>query len=177
VIACAATASVAPFEADGLDWGAGMAVENLEEARLALEGEAALVPYLERMAATFRDLPPDRLASGLGDLISAVDAETLGGAFGVHAKAMLEESVSTGLSGWADDDAALFGRWGFELSGIRVAVSVWHGGQDQAVPFAHGQWLAERIPGATPHLFPEEGHLSLIVAAFPQVLDELLRNG
>ena len=177
VIACAATASVAPFDADGLDWRAGMAAENVEEMRLALEGEPALVPYLERMASSFRDLSADRLASGLGDLVSAVDVETLGGEFGVHAKAMLEESVSTGLAGWVDDDVALLGPWGFELSAIGVPVSVWHGGQDHAVPFAHGRWLADSIPGAAAHLFPDQGHLSLIVAAFPQVLDELMRTG
>jgi len=82
------SAGVALFDADGLDWAAAMEPENMEETRLALAGEEELVPYLESMAASFRDLPADRLASGLGDLISTVDAETLGGGFGVHAKAM-----------------------------------------------------------------------------------------
>jgi pimeloyl-ACP methyl ester carboxylesterase len=176
VIACAATASAAPFDAAGLEWHAGMAAENLEETRLALEGEEALVPYLEQMASAFRDLRANELASGLGDLVSAVDVETLGGAFGVHAKAMLEESVSTGLAGWVDDDVALLRPWGFEVSAIQVPVSVWHGGHDHAVPFAHGEWLAAHVPRATAHLFPDQGHLSLIVAAFPAVLDELLRG-
>jgi hypothetical protein len=29
------------------------------------------------------------------------------------------------------------------------------------VPFSHGEWLAANVAGATPHLFEEEGHLSL----------------
>lgn len=174
VIACAATASVAPFDAPGLDWLAGMAPENIEETNLTLAGEDELLPYLDAMAAVFRDLPPEALAGGLGDLISDVDAATLGDAFGVHAKAMLTESVSTGLWGWADDDAALFKPWGFDLSTIRVPTAVWHGGQDHAVPFAHGEWLSTHVPGAKSRLFPEEGHLSLIVGRFPAILDDLL---
>ena len=174
VLACAVSAGVAPFEAEGLDWAAGMAPENIEETRLALAGEDELVPYLERMAASFRDLPADRLASGLGDLVSEVDAETLGGAFGRHAKAMLEESVSTGLAGWIDDDVALFGAWGYELASIRVPVSVWHGDRDNAVPFAHGEWVAAHVPGAQARFRRGEGHLSLVVGCYPELLDGLL---
>jgi hypothetical protein len=33
-----------------------------------------------------------------------------------------------------------------------------HGGQDQAVPFSHGQWLAAHIPGVEAWFFEEEGH-------------------
>jgi len=32
-----------------------------------------------------------------------------------------------------------------------------HGGQDRAVPFGHGQWLASRIPGVEARFFDEEG--------------------
>jgi predicted esterase len=33
-----------------------------------------------------------------------------------------------------------------------------HGGQDRAVPFGHGQWLASRISGVEARFFDEEGH-------------------
>jgi hypothetical protein len=42
------------------------------------------------------------------------------------------------------------------------------------VPFAHGKWLAGHVPGARPHLLKGEGHLSLTVKSFGQVLDDLL---
>ena len=42
------------------------------------------------------------------------------------------------------------------------------------VPFAHGRWLGSAIPGAETHLRPGEGHLSLAVEAFGQILDGLL---
>jgi pimeloyl-ACP methyl ester carboxylesterase len=42
------------------------------------------------------------------------------------------------------------------------------------VPFAHGRWLAERIPGAVAHLLPGEGHISVFVNRVDEVLDELV---
>jgi pimeloyl-ACP methyl ester carboxylesterase len=53
-------------------------------------------------------------------------------------------------------------------------VAVWQCGQDLMVPFAHGEWLAARVPGARSHLLPGEGHLSLAVSTFGQILGELL---
>jgi hypothetical protein len=44
------------------------------------------------------------------------------------------------------------------------------------VPFAHGQWLATHVPGARPRLLTDEGHLSLVVASFGEVVDDLLVN-
>ncbi|MBS2963866.1 hypothetical protein KGA66_12480 [Actinocrinis puniceicyclus] len=40
-------------------------------------------------------------------------------------------------------------------------------------PPGHGGWLARRIPGATAHLEPGEGHLSLMLGAFDAIVTEL----
>jgi len=42
------------------------------------------------------------------------------------------------------------------------------------VPFAHGRWLADHLPGATVHLEDGEGHLSIAVGAFDRMIDEMV---
>jgi pimeloyl-ACP methyl ester carboxylesterase len=65
--------------------------------------------------------------------------------------------------------------WGFRLDDGQVPVAVWQGGQDRMVPYAHGEWLAEHVAGAEPHLLPEEGHLSLAVGAVEEIMADLVR--
>jgi hypothetical protein len=42
------------------------------------------------------------------------------------------------------------------------------------VPFAHGQWLAAHIPGASARLFSTEGHLSLAVGSLDRIVGDLV---
>ncbi len=63
---------------------------------------------------------------------------------------------------------------GFKVAAIPTPVAVWQGGGDRMVSMAHGAWLAGHIPGAQPHLLPDEGHLSLATNRLGDVLDGLL---
>jgi pimeloyl-ACP methyl ester carboxylesterase len=54
--------------------------------------------------------------------------------------------------------------WGFELASISVPVLVVHGRHDQFAPCSHGQWLAQRIPGADARLLGHDGHLTLLTS-------------
>ena len=90
--------------------------------------------------------------------------------------ASMNRSVKNGIWGWFDDDMAFFRDWGFSLDGIDVPVALWQGKQDKMVPFAHGEWMAAHVPNARPHLLEDQGHLSLAVASFPQILDDLLEH-
>lgn len=49
------------------------------------------------------------------------------------------------------------------------------GHADLMVPFAHGQWLADHIPGVSARLLDREGHLSIALGRLDTMLDELRR--
>ena len=177
VMGAATIASVAPFEAEGLDWLAGMGLENVDEFSAVVEGPEKLRTYLEGFAGALAGITASDVADSLGDLIPAVDRSALTGEFAEAMAASLRASVSSGIDGWLDDDLAFVRPWGFELDTIRVPLTVWQGQQDRMVPFSHGQWLASHIPGAQARLHPEHGHLSLAVDAFGLILDELVHPG
>jgi pimeloyl-ACP methyl ester carboxylesterase len=97
-----------------------------------------------------------------GDLLSVVDQKALREGLAEYLAESCCAALSRGYDGWRDDDLAFIGDWGIDLAGIRVPVSIWQGDQDRMVPGDHGRWLGERVAGATTHLVPGEGHLSLM---------------
>jgi pimeloyl-ACP methyl ester carboxylesterase len=176
VHACATVAGLAPYGAEGLDFLAEMGRENHEEFGAALAGPTQLQAYLESQARTLAQVTAGQLAEALGDLVSAVDVAALTGGFAAYLAESVHGAVGGGVWGWFDDDMAFTRPWGFALDDIAVPVVVWQGGQDRMVPFAHGRWLAARLPSARARLLPAEGHLSIVVAKFGEVVDELLAS-
>jgi pimeloyl-ACP methyl ester carboxylesterase len=172
--AAATIAGIAPYPADGLDWLAGMGQENHEEFGAALHGEQTLTPWLESAAAELSQITADDVAAAFGDLISDIDRASLTGEFAEWMSEVVRAAVSTGVSGWREDDLAFVAPWGFDPAAIVAPVFVWQGDQDRMVPFAHGLWLAGQVAGATARLLPGEGHLSIGVGAFDRVLDDLV---
>jgi pimeloyl-ACP methyl ester carboxylesterase len=172
-LAAGTLAGPAPYEAEGLDWMAGMGEENIAEFGAARAGEQELTAVLEPGAADLAGVTGAQVAASLGGLVSEVDKAALTGEFADALAESFRRAVSTGIAGWRDDDLAFVRPWGFPLSDITVPVSLWQGGQDRMVPYDHGPWLAEHIPGARAHLYDDEGHLSL-VNQFDRILDDLL---
>jgi pimeloyl-ACP methyl ester carboxylesterase len=175
--ATATLAGVAPYPAEGIDFLEGMGAENLEEFKAALEGPEALIPFKERARAVWSVITAGECAKAFGDLIDDVDRGALTGAFAEWTAASFREALRESYWGWFDDDMAFIRPWGFELSSIGLPVHVWQGRHDRMVPYSHGQWLAANIPTAIPHLFDHEGHLSLAVTRFGDILDALVASG
>jgi pimeloyl-ACP methyl ester carboxylesterase len=175
VLACAAIAAVAPHDADGLDWSAGMGPENIEEFGAAEAGPDALEAYLEGEAPGLRAATSAQdLIDAMAGLLPPVDRDALSGEF---AEAMIESShraLARGIWGWFDDDVAFLRDWGFSLDGIDAPVALWQGRHDKMVPFSHGGWLVEHVAGARPYLLDDHGHLSIAVSSFDRVLDDML---
>ncbi len=172
-VGAASLAGVAPFDAEGLDWLAGMGDDNRDEFGAAVVGEQALTAYLELEAADLVDVSGEQVAAALGDLVSPIDVAALTGEVADYLAAALRRSVSEGVAGWRDDDLAFVRGWGFDLQAVEVPVSVWQGGQDRMVPYAHGRWLAEHVAGARAHLYEDEGHISL-GQQVGRIMDDLL---
>jgi pimeloyl-ACP methyl ester carboxylesterase len=171
--AAASLAGVAPYGAAGLDWLAGMGAGNVEEFGAATAGEAPLTAFLRAQADVLATVRADGVVRALGDLVSDVDVRALSGEFAEFLAAAFRAAVASGIAGWRDDDLAFVRHWGFPLGGP-CPVAIWQGGQDRMVPYAHGEWLVDHIPDAHAHLLPDEGHLSLVVGAVDDILDDLM---
>jgi len=149
VLGVVSVASLAPYDAQGLDWFAGMAASGVVGMRAAAAGRAAK----ERHEAEHGDdydpeFTPADMAALSGDWSWVLD--------------VVRPALAAGPAPAVDDDLAYISPWGFDPSQVRPPVLFLHGGRDRVVPAAHSQWLAERCPVAEHRLFPEDGHVSVL---------------
>ena len=157
-------AGVAPFDAEGLDFLDGMGPENIEEFGLAAAGRSAVLGVPDPGVGAAHDADGPR--HGRGPRRSRLR----GGQGGSHRSAGRLHGEGPGRGGVraAPPDGTTT-TWPFWATGdststdVGCPVSIWQGRQDRMVPYAHGEWLASHVPGARPHLLPDEGHVSLFV--------------
>jgi pimeloyl-ACP methyl ester carboxylesterase len=176
VAAAAVLAPVAPFDAEGLDFFEGMGEQNVEDTKAALESEEAHLTVLERERKEILATSPEQLVDVLHTLLGPADLEVLTGRIAAYLLESIREATEGSLDGWFDDGVAFTQSWGFDLASIRVPVLHWQGEQDKFVPFGHGVWLSDHIPGVDSHLSPEDGHLTLIERRIPEVHAWLLER-
>lgn len=95
---------------------------------------------------------------------------------GLHLTSTIKEALKSNNDGWVDDDLACLSPWGFDITQIQIPVSLFQGGLDRMVPFAHGTWLVSQIPKSqlNQHLEQGEGHISIFLGRTDEMLDELL---
>jgi pimeloyl-ACP methyl ester carboxylesterase len=177
VAACATIASVGLFGAEDLDFLAGMGDANIDEFGYAIAGDDdGLIRFLEAYAEETHDATPEGVVESLRSLLPPIDVDALHDDLGWFFVESDREAFRNGIWGWFDDDHAFARAWGFDLSAIVVPVTVWQGEQDLMVPIAHGRWLTSRIPGARGELSADDGHLSLAVGRYGDILDGLLAH-
>jgi pimeloyl-ACP methyl ester carboxylesterase len=166
VIGAVSVSGLAPFDAEGLDWFAGMWAGGAAELRAATRGRAALEDLLSSS-----EFDPE--------MFTPADHAALAGAWrwlGVIAG----RAIAGGLGGMVDDDLAYVAPWGFHCGEMRVPVLILQGGQDRIAPSSHGKWLARQIRSAEVWLRPDDGHISVLssgVAAMAWLLERAKVRG
>jgi pimeloyl-ACP methyl ester carboxylesterase len=175
VTRAAALVGLAPRDAEGLDWFAGMAPSNVSEFRAAFTDPERYAARLIPRSLAIRSNPArllEELRADLTDedrmIVSDLTIRSM------LLRAYLE-ALRTSPYGWIDDVLALTGPWGFDPAQIRVPVLLWHGARDVFSPASHSSWLAARIPRATAVLEPAAAHFAAL-RALPDVLDWLLEG-
>lgn len=149
VTAVFVVSSLAPYDADGLDYFAGMGPAGVGTLEAALAGREAR----EAWEAT-------------NDAIDFVDADwaALRGEWGWF-ETVVGPALANGPGPAIDDDLAYVAPWGFDPADIRVPVHLLRGTDDLVAPIGHARWLASRIPGATLTEVPGAGHVSVLESA------------
>lgn len=166
----AALMSLAPREASGLDWFAGMSQSNVRTHNSAVGDFQHLAPALRARSRDIRADPQAMIAQLLLEMPES-DRRVVAD-HGVRSMLRLnyrEALRSHDAGGWIDDVVAFNQHWGFVVEDIPGPVLLWHGEDDVFSPVEHSRWLAEHIPHA--HLRVEAGaaHFGVL-----NVLPELL---
>ncbi len=169
VICAAALGSLAPYNAQGLVWNAGMADSNVRAYRDAEDDLEALKTTLDKQARQVRNNSEGLLKLLWPELVG--DDKAVIGDIAlrriiarVHA-----EALSDTTDGWIDDVIALSRPWGFELSEITAPVKLWSGMDDVFSPASHTDWLAKRIETAELEVGLGKAHFGA-VEILPKIL-------
>jgi pimeloyl-ACP methyl ester carboxylesterase len=174
--AVASLAAVAPYDAEGLDWLAGMGESNIEEFDAVLAGETALRPVLDRDRAEMLAASPSELVDVWSTLLGEEDRSVLSGELAGFILAASALGLRDGVDGWLDDNLAFVQPWGFTPQSINRPVLLLHGTDDRFVPVSHGRWLAARIPGVEAWIAAADGHLTLLERRLHEVNEWLLSH-
>jgi pimeloyl-ACP methyl ester carboxylesterase len=172
VVRARCNVGLAPYDAAGLEFFAGMDPLNVAEFRLAVEGEAGLVTELQRQ---LREMAT-RMAADSAAFISEdwaldpTDRAVLADPDQAEQNlAISDELVRGGLWGWVDDSLAFVHPWGFDVAEVSVPVRVTYGAKDVIVPAGHGEWLGRNVPSAEVIVDDGAGHFSEIAKTIPML--------
>jgi pimeloyl-ACP methyl ester carboxylesterase len=168
VCAVASLASIAPYGPPDLDYFTDMGQDNVDDITLQLADPEASRRKLVQDRTEFLEANPDNFMDGFASLVSPADAAVLTGDLAAYMFDAMYDALTPGDEGWWEDGEAHLSGWGFGFESITVPVQLWQGRQDKFVPFQHGVWLADQIPGVEAHLTDQDGHLTLL-ARMPEI--------
>jgi pimeloyl-ACP methyl ester carboxylesterase len=149
VLGVLSVSGLAPFDAEGLDFFAGMADSGAASLRAAAQGRAAK----ERHEATAdEDAEPGFIPAD----VAALEGEWS------WFTSVVRPAMEDGPGGLIDDDLAYVAPWGFDPARVVAPTLLVHGSRDRVVPASHIEWLARHCPSTELWLCPEDGHISVL---------------
>lgn len=151
VEAVVSLAGIAPYDADGLDWFAGMVPSGVAALQAAARGREAKADH----EASDVEYDPE---------FTAADLAMFDGPWS-WLGTVVGPALDAGPYGQIDDDVSYVLPWGCDPTAITAPVLLVHGGRDGIIPIAHAEWLARHIPRAELHLLPAESHISVLSSA------------
>ncbi len=161
--------SLAPSDAQDLDWYDGMAQCNTDDFGKTDDDPSASEAELEELADRVRD-NPEALLENLDRDLATPDHRVVDD---VAIRGLLADTYSEALRdsahGWIDDRRALRRPWGFDLSSIKTPVLLWHGKEDRFSPVKHAYWLAQQIPTSVVKVESDVAHFGAL-EILPSVL-------
>ncbi|MFC6083190.1 alpha/beta fold hydrolase [Sphaerisporangium aureirubrum] len=151
VLSVVSAAGIAPFDAEGLDWFAGMHPSVAASLRAAAEGRAAKERH-------------ETLSTYDPEIFTPADHAALSGGWSWFDE-IVPPAVASGPGGLIEDDLAYVAPWGFTAAQVTPPVLLLHGTEDRVIPSSHAGWLARHCPSAEPRLSPGAGHISVLDTA------------
>lgn len=155
--------SPCPFNEPGALEGVGPAI-YWKSARI----HPLLTGLILRMAGGSTKLPPPEQAG-----MAHVDYDLIAKLENFYPRfiaATFVEGCRRGTRGPAYEASVYVKDWGFSVKDIRKKIDLWHGGQDMNAPLHHMRWLEQRLPEKEIHLFPDEGHVTLLYRHMEEIL-------
>lgn len=159
-VAACVFASPAPYAPEEFDYAEGWSREAREELERYFSDPVTARENWRRDAVSMLETcsDPQGWLARWGDRAERDEAHSREVA--EYLAADVRESLGNGDQGWWDDWVALIEPWGFDLTGIRVPVRLWHGTRDRNMPAVHGRRLARLVPGIEA-CFPDEDHTTI----------------
>src|SRR4051812_4307298 len=106
LVAAATLAGVGPWNAEGLDWLAGMGEGNLREFDLVLAGEDALRPAIERDRNGLLAATAAQLRAEMAPHLSPTDSDALTANLAGYFHSSMAHALADSADGWIDDNLA-----------------------------------------------------------------------
>ena len=177
VISAAALASLAPCDAQGLNWQANMTESNVRAYNLAKFDPPDELEIMLKEQAGRIGKGSEGLLAMLGPEMRAHDKEVIDDIAlrRIIANVHIDALSNNCIDGWVDDVVALGRPWGFRPDKITAPVKLWGGRDDVFSPVSHTYWLAERIASAEVEIGDEKAHFGTVMI-LPAILSWMARQ-